>query len=301
MYSFTLSFLVTAFLFPQISQQDYVIQRVFRRAPVTPYYHVCPGVDDLTENIVSLGIMLSLPSAVNDLNVSTTTLIPGELVIPLSPNAMAAFKQGTIINQERSILPNHTLCLYFSFVPNDLQDTSLGSNYLYTHSSTYQTINGLTDPYQFRVNRDLMVSFGNMVNVLPPPTSFQCPVFPYAFNVSFCEADERQYDSSCELGVFDTNIEIHFTSIQLVSAARQLMGLFGWKRYGILTTCSNQEVWQHENLGLFLSQYTNGNFLKSFQLFQENEISVILFLGNICSYFDFLMGAYDYGLVSTGY
>lgn len=275
--------------------------------PVTPYYYVCPGINDtaINESPIRVGVMVSLPSeadcleAVGNSSNNSHQLLPGDLLLPFSPIARAALKQGTIINQKGMIPTNHTLCLYFTFVPHNLMDTTLGSNNLYTHGKTYQTINALTDPYQFTVNRDLMVSFGNMINVLPPSENFQCPISPNAFNVTFSGIGEL-YDKDCEPGVFNTNLKINFDSIQLVRAAKLFMEFLGWKRYGVLTTCSDQEIWQLEDQGLFLSQYIEGNFLKSFEVFQKNEISVILFIGSICSYFDFLIQAYDYGLASCG-
>ena len=213
----------------------------FRRPLVTPYYFVCPGVNDSTSKLnVKLGVMLSLPrpdvlerAGLNQ----SDGLIPGENLIPLSHIAQAANGQAEVINRDGVILPDHHLCLFYTFVPSDLQDITTGSNYIYAHSGVYQTINALYDSHQFKVHRDLMVSFGTMVNVQALPHDFVCPQIPNAFNDIFRGGPHNAYDQGCELGVFDTNMDIQVSSLQLVKGIKLLVEALGWRRYGILTSC----------------------------------------------------------------
>ena len=269
----------------------------FTRA-TTPHTLQCPGINVPSINLVRVGVMLSMPSDEEALVVGVNLtnyandLVPGELLLNASYIAAAALRQAKIINEERQILPNHDLCLFFTFVPSDLQDVTRGSNYVYGHSRTYQTINALTDSYQFKVNRDLMVSYGNLVNVVTPQKTFECPVTPNAFNALFAENSQELYDEQCEPGLFNTNLQIQPKSIGVLKAAKLLVEELGWKRYGIISSCASQEIWQHEQRGIFFSIY-NGNFLSSFKVFQENEINVIIFAGTVCMYFDFLIQAYD--------
>ena len=276
-----------------------------RFQPITPYYFVCPGIPNNatgTKNQVKLGIMLSLPSTSDieeaGINISSYDLIPGELIVPTSNIAVSAMEQAEIINTEGIILPDHHLCLYFTFVPLYINDiTSFGSNYLYTHSKTYQTINALDDMYLFQVHRDLMVSYGNMVNIASPMSMFECPKSPNALDALFSANSTEINDEGCEPGLFKTNLNIQLSSLQLVKAAKLLIEELGWKKFGIITTCSHQEIWQNEDRGIFLSYYKN-DFEQTFKILKDNEIKVFLFVGTACSYFDLLIQAYDRG-VST--
>ncbi len=272
------------------------------RQPYTPYYFVCPGINETsTRTQVRLGIMLSMPTTneieAAGINISSYDLIPGELLIPLSHLAVSAFEQGEIINTESIILPEHDLCLYFTFVPPDLKDISLGSNYIYGHSRTYQTVNAVQDEYLFRVNRDLMVSYGNMVNVASITSMFDCPIDPHALNAMFSKNSIEVHDEGCEPGIYKTNLNMQSSSIELVKAGKLFVESLGWKKYGVLTSCSSQEIWQNNERGIFLSNI-DGNFEQNFQIFRDNEIKIFLFIGTVCSYFDMLIQAYDFG-VST--
>ena len=273
----------------------------FSRAQ-TSYSLQCPGVNVPSINVVRVGVMVSMPSdeealavGVNLTEYITNGLVPGELLLNTSYIVAAAFRQAKIINEEKKVLPDHDLCLFFTFTPSDLQDVTRGPNYVYGHSRTYQSINALADSYQFKINRDLMVSYGNLVSVLHPQRLFECPVTPNAFNALFAENSQEVYDEKCEPGLFNTNLQIQPKSIDLLKAAKLLVEELGWKRYGIISSCVSQEIWQHEQRGIFFSIY-NGNFLSSFKVFQENQINVILFAGTVCMYFDFLIQAYDYNI-----
>lgn len=262
-----------------------------------PCYLTCPGVEESeigTKLQIRVGVILIMPANINKTQLLTNAglgpgdLIPGELLIPYVPLALAASKSAENINNDTTLLPYHHLCLYYTFVPRDFRNIALGPMRSYSHQGVYLIINAVK-------SRVLQSAISKQVVYLRPLLSVEehwslnsCPGRKQARLIMLLVGQEVRRDVVCSNNV---NIKLGLTTTKynLFLATYTFVRRMNWRRFGILTTCKEcLEIWPGDE-HVIISYYDSSDIISSFAPFKDKEIDIYIFIGSTKTYLRMLL------------
>ena len=268
---------------------------VSKAACTIPCYFTCPGINNTDSKLqIKIGVILDFPKQANETELLENAglkqgdLLPGDLLFPYSPLALKTYETAKKLNLNSTVLPEHYLCLYYTFVPNGFRNIALGPTRSYAHQRVYLLINAVKHSVVHASLSHLIEYLRPLLSVKHHWTIDACPGRKDASYVELLIGRESKKPVLCSNNV-NVNLGLSTTLYNLYKATYMFVKKFNWKRIGILTTCSECiEAWPGDEHAV-ISYYDPSNFISSFAPFKGREIHIYIFLGNTKSYLNMLL------------
>ncbi|XP_019848885.1 PREDICTED: receptor-type guanylate cyclase gcy-22-like [Amphimedon queenslandica] len=266
-----------------------------KAACTIPCYLTCPGVNETGSKLqVRIGVILDFPSNANETKLLQSAglnpedLLPGDMLLPYSPLALITYETAKRLNLNSTVLPEHYICLYYTFVPQGFRNIALGPTRTYSHQGVYLMINAVKQPVVHASLSHLIEYLRPLLSVKHHWTIDACPGNEHAWYVELLIGRESKEPVLCYDNV-NVNLGLSTTLYNLYKATYMFVKKFNWKRIGILTTCTEcVEAWPGNEYAV-ISYYDPSDFISSFTPFKGREIHIYIFLGNTKSYLDMLL------------
>lgn len=280
-------------------------------------YLICPGIrrEEIgNKNEVRLGVIFqsnTLPPTPEASGDQAHTVVDdllhaddrGTEYFHLSLPAQQLAMQTERMNLDPSILPDHHLCLLLIFFLTDCPHlTPTDTHIEFARNDISVAINMLYDEQLHSEHSHIMANF-----------------YP-VLSINLYNSDDRDLstlgaeaftDTLQAIGnenlcphIYDTVLEMIIGQKEMLVSVSAFTKTMGWKRIGILADCqaSNEELfeqWPVGNTSLSFSCYERDNFIGPFQNFEQQELFIYVFLGELKSYFQLLKRAHKYGVVGS--
>lgn len=260
-----------------------------------PCYLTCPGINETGSKLqVRIGVILDFPSKANETKLLQNSglnpgdLLPGDMLLPYSPLALKSYEAAKRLNLNSTVLPEHYICLYYTFVPRGFRNIALGPTRTYSHQGVYLMINAVKQSVVHASLSHLIEYLRPLLSVKHHWTIDACPGMKDASYVELLIGRESEKPVLCNDNV-NINLDLSTTLYDLYKATSMFVKRLNWKRIGILTTCIECiEAWPGDEYAA-ISYYNPSDFISTFTPFKGREIHIYIFLGNIKSYFNMLL------------